>query len=186
MARRKDGTEFPVDISRSTVATGDGPLVVARVRDLSFGQASETELAKVFDAAPDAIVGVDSGGVVRLAAGCSGFVKKGDAIEDLLEAIVAVNDGETITAPGELAPLLRQLRPWTGRRPDTSRARRVAPNGLRSRQQGDRSAAGVAPQHGAQPRAERPVQAAGPLQVEAVATAVRESVIDYPSDVVIR
>jgi putative two-component system response regulator len=54
----------------------------------------------------------DDQSLVRaIAAGCSGFVKKEDAVESLLEAILAANDGETITPPTELVPLLRQLRP---------------------------------------------------------------------------
>jgi putative two-component system response regulator len=54
----------------------------------------------------------DDQSLVRaIAAGCSGFVKKEDAVDSLLEAILAANEGETITPPSELAPLLRQLRP---------------------------------------------------------------------------
>jgi putative two-component system response regulator len=49
--------------------------------------------------------------VNAIAAGCSGFVKKDEPVEVLLEAIVAANEGETIALPSELAPLLRQLRP---------------------------------------------------------------------------
>jgi DNA-binding NarL/FixJ family response regulator len=49
--------------------------------------------------------------VDAIAAGCSGFVKKDEPIDVLLDAIVAANEGETIVAPTLLAPLLRQLRP---------------------------------------------------------------------------
>jgi putative two-component system response regulator len=54
----------------------------------------------------------DEQSLVRaVAAGCSGFVKKEDAVDSLLEAIIAAHEGETITPPRDLAPLLRQLRP---------------------------------------------------------------------------
>ncbi|MEY2405650.1 MAG: hypothetical protein QOG39_566, partial [Acidimicrobiaceae bacterium] len=46
----------------------------------------------------------DDQSLVRaIAAGCSGFVKKEDAVDSLLEAILAANEGETITPPSELA-----------------------------------------------------------------------------------
>jgi PAS domain S-box-containing protein len=40
--RRKDGTEFPVDISLAGVATADGPLVSAFIRDVTERRADET------------------------------------------------------------------------------------------------------------------------------------------------
>jgi DNA-binding NarL/FixJ family response regulator len=46
-----------------------------------------------------------------IAAGCSGFVRKTDAVEDLREAIIAAHVGEPTTASSELSPLLRQLPP---------------------------------------------------------------------------
>ncbi|MEY2421769.1 MAG: hypothetical protein QOI95_1836, partial [Acidimicrobiaceae bacterium] len=53
----------------------------------------------------------DQSFVQAIAAGCSGFVKKEDSVDVLLEAIVAAHDGDAITPPGDLTPLLRQLRP---------------------------------------------------------------------------
>jgi DNA-binding NarL/FixJ family response regulator len=46
-----------------------------------------------------------------IAAGCSGFVRKADGVDQLLAAIVAAHDGEMITNAVDLAPLLRQLGP---------------------------------------------------------------------------
>lgn len=66
VARRKDGTRFPVDISRVTVETGDGPLVVATVREIPPHEVVAETFAGVFDAAPDAIVAVDAAGLIRL------------------------------------------------------------------------------------------------------------------------
>ena len=49
--------------------------------------------------------------VNAIAVGCSGFVKKQDAVDDLFAAIVAAHEGEMIIPRGNLTPLLRQLRP---------------------------------------------------------------------------
>ena len=49
--------------------------------------------------------------VSAIAAGCSGFVRKGDAVDDLFDAIVAAHEGEMMISPDDLIPLLRQLRP---------------------------------------------------------------------------
>lgn len=43
-ARRKDGSEFPAEVSLSTIQTEDGPLVIAAVRDASERRAFEAEL----------------------------------------------------------------------------------------------------------------------------------------------
>jgi DNA-binding NarL/FixJ family response regulator len=54
----------------------------------------------------------DDQALVRaIAAGCSGFVQKADAVEDLREAIIAAHLGELTTTPNEISPLLRQLPP---------------------------------------------------------------------------
>jgi PAS domain S-box-containing protein len=41
---RKDGTEFPIEVSLSTVATGRGPLAVAFVSDITLRKQAETSL----------------------------------------------------------------------------------------------------------------------------------------------
>jgi DNA-binding NarL/FixJ family response regulator len=54
----------------------------------------------------------DDEALVRaIAAGCSGFVKKEDAVEVLFEAIVAACDDEPISSSSHLVPLLQQLPP---------------------------------------------------------------------------
>jgi len=45
-ARRKDGTEFPVDIMLSPLETPEGPCVIATVRDITVRKRSEQELTK--------------------------------------------------------------------------------------------------------------------------------------------
>jgi PAS domain S-box-containing protein len=63
---RKDGTEFPVDISLSSIETDEGVLVSAAVRDITDRKKVEAKFQGLLEAAPDAIVAVDEGGSIRL------------------------------------------------------------------------------------------------------------------------
>ncbi|MGW1588648.1 SpoIIE family protein phosphatase [Streptomyces sp. NPDC002386] len=63
---RKDGTEFPVEISLSPLETADGLLVSAAVRDVSERKAAEERFRGLLEAAPDAMVIVDDKGLIRL------------------------------------------------------------------------------------------------------------------------
>ena len=53
-ARRKDGTEFPVEVSLSTIETDDGQMVMAAVRDATERRAFESALAAARDLAEGA------------------------------------------------------------------------------------------------------------------------------------
>src|SRR4051795_6796600 len=44
--RRRDGTEFPAEISLSSIETGDGVLATAAIRDISDRKGAERELAR--------------------------------------------------------------------------------------------------------------------------------------------
>lgn len=46
-ARRKDGSEFPVDIMLSPVETEEGPMVISAVRDISENKRMQSELAEM-------------------------------------------------------------------------------------------------------------------------------------------
>jgi protein-histidine pros-kinase len=63
---RKDGSEFPVEISLSAVRTDEGPLVVAAVRDVSDRKNAEAKFRWMIEVAPDAILGVDASGSIEL------------------------------------------------------------------------------------------------------------------------
>jgi PAS domain S-box-containing protein len=56
VARRRDGSEFPAEISASAVETEDGVMVSATIRDVSDRTRAEARFRSVVEAAPDAMV----------------------------------------------------------------------------------------------------------------------------------
>ncbi len=66
-ARRRDGTEFPVDISLAPIGGDDGSLVVAAVRDVTerkAAQSAQAQLAAIVRSSTDGIFSMTSSGVV--------------------------------------------------------------------------------------------------------------------------
>jgi PAS domain S-box-containing protein len=68
--RRRDGTQFPVDIALSHTDTEDGPLVIAAVRDITGRKKTEEahqqseQLAAIVEHSDDAIIGKTFDGIV--------------------------------------------------------------------------------------------------------------------------
>jgi protein-histidine pros-kinase len=65
-ASRKDGSEFPVEISLSPMRTPDGLLVCAAIRDITRRKSEEALFRGLLEAAPDAMVIVDEDGRIQL------------------------------------------------------------------------------------------------------------------------
>ena len=64
--RRKDGSEFPVEISLSPLETEDGIFVSSAIRDITDRRRSEQMFRDLLEAAPDAMVIVDADGTIVL------------------------------------------------------------------------------------------------------------------------
>ncbi len=72
-ARRKDGSEFPIEMMLSPLESDDGILVTAAIRDITVRKAAELNLVQMearyrglLEAAPDAMVVVDEDGEIVL------------------------------------------------------------------------------------------------------------------------
>lgn len=65
-ARRKDGTEFPVEISLAPLQTDEELLISAAIRDVSNKRREERLFRGLLEAAPDAMVIVDKTGTIVL------------------------------------------------------------------------------------------------------------------------
>ena len=63
---RKDGSEFPVEISLSPVKTPDGDVVISAIRDISARKKADAKFRELLEGAPDAMVIVDSSGHIML------------------------------------------------------------------------------------------------------------------------
>jgi PAS domain S-box-containing protein len=65
-ARRKDGSEFPVEISLSPLETEDGTLVMSAIRDITDRKQAERKFKDLLESAPDAMVIVNRSGEIVL------------------------------------------------------------------------------------------------------------------------
>ena len=64
---RKDGSEFPLEISLSPIKTAEGVLVASAIRDITVRKKAEEKFRSLLEAAPDAMVIVDDEGSITLA-----------------------------------------------------------------------------------------------------------------------
>jgi DNA-binding NarL/FixJ family response regulator len=128
----------------------------------------------------------DDEAIIRaIGAGCSGFVRKANSIDDLLAAIVDVHDGDGVASASDLTPLLRQLAP-TGRRlgadltPRELEVLRLMASGLVNKQVANRLGVRLNTVRNHSQSILGKLRAHSRL--EAVATAVRDGIIAYPAD----
>jgi PAS domain S-box-containing protein len=63
---RKDGSEFPLEVSLSPIRTPEGVLVASAIRDITVRKKAEDKFRSLLEAAPDAMVIVDEHGTITL------------------------------------------------------------------------------------------------------------------------
>lgn len=64
--RRKDGSEFPVEVGLNPIETEDGIKVLSAITDISARKRMEERFRQVVEAAPNAMVMVDKTGIIEM------------------------------------------------------------------------------------------------------------------------
>ncbi|BEV09268.1 MULTISPECIES: PAS domain-containing sensor histidine kinase [unclassified Methylophilus] len=64
--RRKDGTEFPVEVGLNPIETDDGVKVLSAITDISARKRMEARFRQVVEAAPNAMVMVNKNGLIEM------------------------------------------------------------------------------------------------------------------------
>jgi PAS domain S-box-containing protein len=116
-ARRKNGTEFPCEISLSAVATSDGMMALAAIRDITDRRRDRDELRRAvrrLQAATDVAIAV--GGETDLQRVLDAIVERGRALVEARALIILLHEGEelvvaaTAAVSGGLDPEVANLR----------------------------------------------------------------------------
>jgi PAS domain S-box-containing protein len=116
-ARRKDGTEFPCEISLSTVATDNGMMALAAIRDITDRRRDRDELRRAvrrLQAATDVAIAI--GGETDLERVLEAIVERGRALVEARALIILLREGEdlvvaaTAAVAGGLDPQVGELR----------------------------------------------------------------------------
>ncbi len=120
--RRKDGSEFPIEIMLSPLESAEGTLVTAAIRDISVRKDAEKHLAQMegryrglLEAAPDAMVVVNPGGEIVLlnvqAEKQFGY-RRDELVGQKVKNIIPEGFAERLIADGTCAP---PQTPWRSR-----------------------------------------------------------------------
>ena len=116
-ARRKDGSEFPCEISLSTVATDQGMMALAAIRDIGDHRRDRDELRRAvrrLQTATDVAVAV--GGETDLQRVLDAIVERGRALVEARALIILLREGDdlsvaaTAAVAGGLDPGVADLR----------------------------------------------------------------------------
>src|SRR3954464_14502461 len=116
-ASRKDGSEFPCEISLSTVATDEGMMALAAIRDTTDRRRDRDELRRAvrrLQAATDVAIAV--GGETELERVMEAIVERGRALVEARALIILLREGEdlvvaaTAAVAGGLDPQVGELR----------------------------------------------------------------------------
>ena len=116
-ARRKDGTEFPCEISLSAVATSDGMMALAAIRDITDRRRDRDQLRRAvrrLQAATDVAIAVC--GQTDLKRVLDAIVERGRGLVEARALIILLREGEdlvvaaTAAVPGGLDPDVDNLR----------------------------------------------------------------------------
>jgi two-component system, NarL family, sensor histidine kinase DevS len=116
-ARRKDGSEFPCEISLSAVATDQGMMALAAIRDITERRRDRDELRRAvrrLQAATDVAIAV--GGETDLDRVLEAIVERGRALVEARALIILLREGEdlvvaaTAAVAGGLDPKVTELR----------------------------------------------------------------------------
>jgi PAS domain S-box-containing protein len=116
-ARRKDGTEFPCEVSLSTVATEEGMMALAAIRDITESRRDRDELRRAIrrlQAATDVALAV--GGETDLDRVLDAIVERGRALVEARALVILLKEGDdlevaaTAAIAGGLDPKVSQLR----------------------------------------------------------------------------
>ncbi len=115
-ARRKDGTEFPCEISLSAVATDAGMMALAAIRDITDRRRDRDDLRRAvrrLQAATDVAIAV--GGETDLSRVLDAIVERGRALVEARALIILLREGEdlvvaaTSAVAGGLDPQVGEL-----------------------------------------------------------------------------
>ena len=103
-ARRKDGTEFPCEISLSAVATDSGMMALAAIRDITDRRRDRDELRRAvrrLQAATDVAIAV--GGETDLQRVLEAIVERGRALVEARALIILLREGDDLVVAATAA-----------------------------------------------------------------------------------